>query len=536
MILSTIFEPGTNGVTMAPWWLSLIVGIAALLIGATIVFILLYVLPDSKKRKASKSADAIIHEAEIKAEQKKKNAEIDARQMMFDAKQKAENEIRSMKAEVQNEANKVHLREQSLDQRESSIRAKENALHEKNELLDRKIEANDRKSAELEEKIDSIIVELEKVSGLTVKEAHDEIMDRVKSKMSTEIAAYIKNAEDEARETAQAKAIDLLSLACQKYAQDVTTERNVSVVALPTDELKGRIIGREGRNIRALESSLGVDLIIDDTPEAITVSCFDPIRREVAKRALEYLIKDGRIQPGRIEEIAAKCKKEVAETTQKAGESAAFKLGLPNINKELLGYAGRLKYRTSYGQNALDHSMEVAYLAGIMAGELGLDENLAKRAGFLHDIGKAVDFEREGSHVELGAELAKKYGEPEVVINAIESHHGDKEARYVISNLVAAADTLSAARPGARSETVETYIKRIEALENLAKNYDGVAQAYAMQSGREIRVMVMPDRVDDAKAALMAQQIREQIEQTMTYPGQIKVNVIREYRASDTAK
>nr|MCR5078700.1 ribonuclease Y [Bacilli bacterium] len=303
-----------------------------------------------------------------------------------------------------------------------------------------------------------------------------------------------------------------------------------------SDEMKGRIIGREGRNIKVLESELGVDLVIDDTPEVITVSCFDPIRREIARRTLESLVRDGRIQPGRIEEVVAKMRKEVAESTQKYGEEACFKLGLPRVNKELCSYIGRLHYRTSYGQNQLEHSMEVAYLAGVMAGELGLDVNLARRAGLLHDIGKSVDFEVEGSHVELGAQLAKKYGENDVVLNAIESHHGDKPARYVISHLVAAADTLSAARPGARSETMETYVKRIEALENLAKQFEGVDKAYAVQAGREIRVMVIPEKITDADAVLMAQQMRERIEKELTYPGQIKVSVIREYRAVETAK
>ena len=300
--------------------------------------------------------------------------------------------------------------------------------------------------------------------------------------------------------------------------------------------MKGRIIGREGRNIRVLEQELGVDLVIDDTPEAIAVSCFDPIRREVARRSLEYLVKDGRIQPGRIEDVVAKCKKEVADSTLKYGEEACFKLGLPRINKELVSYIGRLHYRTSYGQNGLEHSMEVAYLTGIMAGELGLDVNLARRAGLLHDIGKSVDFELEGSHVELGAQLAKKYGENEVVVNSIESHHGDVPAKFVISYLVAAADTLSAARPGARSETLETYVKRIEQLETLAKGFDGVQQAYAMQSGREIRVIVMPEKISDSQSVLLAQELREKIEKEMTYPGQIKVSVIREYRAIETAK
>lgn len=518
------------------WWIALVAAIAALVVGVVATFAIVYFIPAFRHKKASKSVDAILHEAEIKAEQKRKNAEIDAKQWAFEAKQKAEAEIRQMKGEIAAEENRLRLREQTIDQRDSALLAKENALEQKSEILDKKIAANDKKSIELDEKIDSIIAELEKVSGLSVKEAHDEIMSRVQSKMSAEIAAYIKNAEDEARETAEAKAVDLMSLACQKYAQDVTTERNVSVVPIPSDELKGRIIGREGRNIRTLEASLGVDLVIDDTPEVITVSCFDPIRREIAKRTLEYLVKDGRIQPGRIEEVSAKCKREVAETTQKAGEAAAFKLGLPKINRELLSYIGRLKYRTSYGQNALDHSMEVAYLAGIMAAELGLDQNMAKRAGLLHDIGKSVDFERDGSHVALGVELARKFGEPDIVVNSIESHHGDVPAKYVISYLVAAADTLSAARPGARSETLENYVKRIEALESLAKNHDGVSQAYAMQSGREVRVMVLPEKISDAEAVTLAQQIKDEIETTMTYPGQIKVNVIREYRATETAK
>ena len=355
-------------------------------------------------------------------------------------------------------------------------------------------------------------------------------------KITKELAVYIKTKEEEARDSANTKANEILSLAISKYAQEATTEKTVSVVALPSDEMKGRIIGREGRNIRSIEQLCGVDLIIDDTPEVITVSCFDPIRREIARRALEYLIKDGRIQPGRIEEVVEKCKNEVKEIVRQTGQDVAFKLGLPRINKELLDYVGKLKYRTSYGQNALDHSIEVAYLCGIMAAELGLDQNLAKRAGLLHDIGKAADFEIDGSHVEIGVRLAKKYGEPDVVVNAIESHHGDVEAKYIISNLVAAADTLSAARPGARSETLENYIKRIEQLETICKSYDGVQQCFAMQSGRKVRVMVVPEKVDDVLAFKLARDIREKIESEMTYPGQIKVSVIRETRAVEVAK
>ena len=505
------------------------------LIGAGALLVILLV-SRAKNRGAEKTADAILKDAKIKAEHLVKNAQLDAKQSAFEAKQQAENEIRSRKGELAAEEQKLSLREQAFDQRELALLEKEKDLDRKKERLDTSIANYEKRQAELDKKIDDIIKELEKVAGMSTQEAHDEIMARVESKMAMEIAAYIKNAEDEARDTASAKAMDLLALACQKYAQDVTTERNVSVVALPSDEMKGRIIGREGRNIRVLEQELGVDLVIDDTPEAITVSCFDPIRREIARRTLEYLVKDGRIQPGRIEEVVAKCRKEVEESSQKYGEEACFKLGLPRISRELVNYIGRLHYRTSYGQNALVHSMEVGYLTGIMAGELGLDVNLARRAGLLHDIGKSVDFEQEGSHVELGAQLAKKFNEPEIVVNSIESHHGDVEARSIIAHLVAAADALSAARPGARSETLQTYVKRIEQLETLSKSFDGVSQAYALQSGREVRVMVIPEKVSDAQALILAQQLRAKIEEEVTYPGQIKVSVIREYRAVETAK
>ena len=517
-------------------YLALILIGVALLLGILGTFFVMQFVTNGKVKSAEKSSKQIVRDAEIKAERITKNAEIDAKQTAFEMKQNAQNEIRQMKQEIQLAQNKLDAREEAIDARDNALVQKENALDRKSETLSQKIEANDRKSEELDKKIDAIISELEKVSGMSVKEAHDEIMARVESKMSTEIAAYIKNAEDEAKDTAEAKARDLLALACDKYAQDVTTERSVAVIALPTDELKGRIIGREGRNIRVLESTLGVDLVIDDTPEVITISCFNPIRREIARRTMEALVKDGRIQPGRIEEIAAKFKGEVESDCQKAGIDAANKLGLPRINRELLAVLGKLKYRTSYGQNVLQHSIEVGYLTGIMAAELGLDQNLARRAGLLHDIGKAIDFEQEGSHASLGAELARKFGEPDVVVNSIEGHHGDVPLKSVIAHLVVAADTLSAARPGARSETLETYTKRITQLEEIAKGYEGVQQAYAMQAGREIRVMVVPERVSDADAVRMAQQLREQIETTMTYPGQIKVSVIREYRANELAK
>ncbi len=513
-------------------WLPIVVGVIAFALGILIVFL----VPAFKRKNANGKADRIIRDAQIKAEHLIKNMQIDGKQTVQEMKNEAEKEIRERKQEVSSLENKLFQREQNIDRRDSQLQAKENALDEKNETLNRRIKDCDRKEAQLQEKIDSIIVELEKVSNMSIQEAKDELFERVESKMSQEVAVYIKNKEDEAKETAAAKAQELLGLALSKYAQDVTTEKTVSVVSLPNDDMKGRIIGREGRNIRSLEQLLGVDLIIDDTPEVITVSCFDPIRREIARMSLEALIKDGRIQPGRIEEIVNKCRSEVQEVIHKTGQDVAFKLGLPRINGQLLDYVGRLRYRTSYGQNALDHSIEVAYLSGIMAAELGLDQNLAKRAGLLHDIGKSCDFEMDGSHVEIGARLAKKFGEPEVVINAIESHHGDVPAKYVISNIVQAADTLSAARPGARSEMLENYIKRLEKLEEICKSYDGVYQSYALQSGRELRVMVLPDKIDDIGAFKLARDIKERIENEMTYPGQIKVSVIREYRAVETAK
>lgn len=517
-------------------WYHYVLLVVALLIGFAIGVLLLFIVPFFKTKKAKKEAEKIIKNAEVKAEQIKKSAHIDAKQTVYELKQEAEKDIRERKQEYQQLENKLAQREANIDRRDSALLQKENVLEEKNETLTRRLKECDRKEANLQQKIDSIIVELEKVAQLSVNEARDVIFERVENKMSQEIAAYIKNKEDEAKTTAVDKANEIISLAINRFSQDAVTEKTVSVVALPNDEMKGRIIGREGRNIRSLEQLLGVDLIIDDTPEVITVSCFNPIRREIARQSLEILIKDGRIQPGRIEEVVSKVQNDIDAIIRKAGEEAAFKLGLTKINKDLLYYVGRLKYRTSYGQNAYDHSMEVAYLAGIMAAELGLDQNLAKRAGLFHDIGKAVDFEQEGSHVELGARLAKKYGEPEVVVNAIESHHGDTEAKFIISNLVMAADTLSAARPGARSEILENYIKRIEKLEEICNSYEGVYQSYAIQSGREVRVMVLPDKIDDLAAFKLARDIRERIEAEMTYPGQIKVSVIREYRAIETAK
>ena len=512
------------------FWLFLVV---AIIIAAGLGCLAVYkFIPNNAK----KQAETILKEVEVKGNQIIKSAQIEGRSAALELKVAAEKEAKERKDEVLNLEKSILSREQQIDVREALIVQKEEQVKQANQQLDNKNKELDKKQTELQAKIDSIIVELQKVAQMSIEDAKKELFKRVEEKMDHEIAAYMKEREEEAEEKASENAKEILSLAIDKYSQEVASERTVSVVALPSDEMKGRIIGREGRNIKTIEQLTGVDLIIDDTPEVITVSCFDPIRREIARRSLETLIKDGRIQPGRIEEIIEKSKQEVKEITKKAGEEALFKLNLPKMNKDLVELIGRLKFRTSYGQNALVHSMEVAHLCGIMAAELGIDQQLAKRAGLLHDLGKALDFEMEGSHVELGVRYAKKYNESDVVINAIESHHGDVPAKYIISNLVSAADTLSAARPGARSETLDTYIKRIEQLETISKEFDGVASAYAIQAGREVRVMVVPEKIDDVMAYKIARDIKNKIETELTYPGQIKVTVIRETRASETAK
>lgn len=516
--------------------ITIILMLVGLIVGLIAGALIIILVPYFKEKRAKSSAEKIIHDAEVKADHIQKNAKIDAKTIANELRQVAEKEIKERKQIVAESEKKLAQREQQIDRRDQSLSSKEDALEQKKEAYNARLALLDKKEEDLQVKIDNIISELENVAQMSTVEARDELMKRVEQKMNKEIAAYIKNREDDAETEADNKAKDIMSLAMSKYAQEVTNERTVSIVALPTDEMKGRIIGREGRNIKSLEALLGVDIIIDDTPEVITVSCFDPVRREIARMTLDKLIKDGRIQPSRIEELYNKSKEEVHQSVIKAGEQAVFRLGLPRIHKELLEFIGRLKYRTSYGQNVLDHSIQVAYLCGVMAAELGLDQTLAKRAGLLHDIGKSADFEMDGSHVDVGARLAKKYGEPDVVINAIESHHGDKPAKYVIANLVQAADTLSAARPGARSETLENYIKRIEELEIICRSYEGVQNCYAMQSGREVRVTVVPDKVDDLQAFKLARDIKDKIQNEMTYPGQIKVSVIREFRAIEVAK
>ncbi len=481
-------------------------------------------------------AKQIVDEADAKAKNMIKQAVLDGKTQVYDLKLQAEKEIKERKAELTNLENKLIRREDNLNFRDDSINEKEKKLDNKLKVAEEKEQNLTRMEEELQSRIDGQITLLERISNMSEADAKAELMEAVEKKIENEVAIYIRDTEEEARLKAQDIAREIIATAIQRYSQEETIERNVSVISIPSEEMKGRIIGREGRNIQAFEAATGVDLIIDDTPETITISCFNPIRREVARVALETLIRDGRIQPGRIEDVVRKTEKEINDEIYKTGENAVFRLQIGKMNKELVQLIGRMKYRYSYGQNGLEHSMEVAFLAGMMAAELGLNQALAKRAGLLHDIGKAVDFEMEGTHVELGAKIAKRHGENEVVINAIESHHGDKPATSLISNLVAAADTLSAARPGARNEGIENYINRLENLEKIATDFVGVEKAFAIQAGREIRVMVTPDKVDDAKCHLLAHDIKERIENEMTYPGQIKVTVIRDMRVTELAR
>ena len=507
-----------------------------LVIGLILGIIIHFLLNALSVGKAKSEAKSIIDEANIQAKNTVKQAVLDGKTQVYDLKLQAEKEIKERKSELQDQETKLLRREDSLNYRDENLTQKEKKLDDKLKKAEDKAAQLDKMEEDLQSRIDGQIALLERVSNMTQQEAHDELLEVIEKKMENEVAAYIREKEEEAKAKVKESSREIIATAIQRYSQEETIDRTISVVALPNEEMKGRIIGREGRNIRAIEQATGVDLIIDDTPEAITVSCFNPIRREIARQSLESLIKDGRIQPGRIEEVVSKVSKEMDESIVKYGEEACFKLQIGKMNAELIKLIGKLRYRYSYGQNGLEHSMEVAAFAGMMAAELGLNQGIAKRAGLLHDIGKAVDFEQEGTHVDLGAKLAKKYGENDIVINAIESNHGDKEPTNLISYLVAAADTLSAARPGARYEGMENYISRLESLEKISKEYDGVEQAYAIQAGREIRIMVVPDKVDDAKCALLARDIKDRIENELTYPGQIKVTVIRETRANEIAK
>ena len=481
-------------------------------------------------------AEKVLKDANAEAETIRRQAKLDGKQEAYDLQVQAEKKIKEQQNKIQQAENKLQSREDRLSFREENLAAREKNIGNKEKAVEEKINNLDQMQIELQAKIDNQIQVLERTAGLSQEEAKDQLMKAVEKKSEQEIGQYLREQQEEAETKAADSARNIIALAIHRYAQDETIERTVSTVTLPSEEMKGRIIGREGRNIKAIEQATGVDLIIDDTPDVITVSCFDPIRREIARQSLEILMKDGRIQPGRIEEVVDKVTRELDETIMKIGNDTIFKLGIGRMNKELVKLVGRLRFRYSYGQNNLQHSIEVANLCGMMAAELGLNQTLAKRAGLLHDIGKDVDFEQEGTHVELGAKYAKKYGENPIIINSIESHHGDTEPQDIIAILVAAADTLSAARPGARYESMEGYINRLENLEKIATSFDGVDKAYAIQAGREVRIMVKPEKIDDVGMVKVAHDIREKIEKELTYPGQIKVTLIREVRVQELAK
>lgn len=505
--------------------LGLIIGVLAM-IGLNII----------KKKKDENKALDIIEKAKKDAEKSKRESILEAKDEIHKLKIETEKEIKEKKKEMKESEDRLLKRESNIDRRDLALQNREDAATERENALLEKQKEIQEKCEQMEELKKEQMSKLEEIAKFTKGQAHDVIMKQVEADMNKEIASYIKERETEAKLDCDNQAKEMIINSMQRYAADVTNTQTVCVISLPSDEMKGRIIGREGRNVRTIEAVTGVDLIIDDTPEAIVISSFDPLRREIARLTLETLIGDGRIHPARIEEVYDKTCKDVQAAIREYGREAIYSLGISKMDAELIEIIGKLHFRTSYSQNALQHSIEVANIAGLLANELGENINLAKRAGLLHDIGKAIDYEMEGSHVQIGAELARKYGEDEIVINSILSHHGDTDATSIISSIVAIADTISASRPGARNDTSENYFQRLEQLEEIGNSIEGVEKAYAVQAGREIRVMVDPTQVDDLTSYQIAREIKDRIETEMQYPGTIKVTVIRETRASEEAK
>lgn len=516
--------------------MELIYGTSGIVIGVIIGIMIYTVFTKLGLNKSKQEAETMIREAKSKSENIVRKAVLDGKTQVHELKVAAEKDIMTQKNEMLEVEKQLNKRESNIEVREKSLIKKEFENDQIQQNLNLKLAKLEQKEQEIDEALSKKTEELERVANLTTTQAKQELFDIVKLKTQNEMNAYIKEAEENAKMEAKEKAKNIVVNAIQSISHDIVMDRTVSVISLPSDEMKGRIIGKEGRNIKTFEKITGVDVIIDDTPETLVLSCFNPIRREVARLALEALIADGRIQPGRIEEVVARVEKELDEQILKTGEETVFKLRLGKVPTELVRLIGKLKYRYSYGQNALQHSIEVAEFTGLMAAELGLNQTLAKRAGLLHDIGKALDFEQDGGHTELGYKVCKRLGEHPIVLNAILAHHEIEPPIHLISNLVCASDVLSAARPGARRETMQSYIERLEALEEISMSFNGVKQAFAIQSGKELRVMVVPQEVDDMQSFEIARGIKERIENDLTYPGTIKVNVIREVRAIEVAK
>ena len=515
---------------------NVIISILLVTLGVLIGFIVTFVINYFGANRAAKKAENLINQAKKDIEKLKRDAAIEQKEEAHKLKMDLDKEIREKKEEMKESEKRLLQREANIDKRDEMFQKRENNLEERELKLSERLDEIQNEKSKVEEIKKEQLELLEKISGFSKEKARDLVMSKVKESMSKEIAEYIRESENEAKLVADKKARELIVTSMQKYAADIASDQTVTVVDLPTDEMKGRIIGREGRNIRTIEAITGVDLIIDDTPEAVVLSSFDPLRREIARVTLESLIKDGRIHPTRIEELYDKVCKDMKQQIIQYGQDATFELGLTKFDPALIEIVGKLHFRTSYGQNALQHSKEVAELSGLLAGELGENVNLAKRAGLLHDIGKAIDHEIEGSHVDIGVDVAKKYNEDPIVINAIASHHGDTQSTSVISTIVAIADALSASRPGARNDSLENYINRLSQLEEVGNDIAGVDKTFAVQAGRELRVIVKPEEVDDLEAHRIAREVKEKIEANMKYPGTIKITVVRETRAQEEAK